>query len=69
MLLSLFSNATTLSGVGDSLAEVYLTCTSPMNVTAGSHDTKSAADHSAVADVKSVVGSALAVNALIFLML
>lgn len=69
MLLTLFSNATTLSGAGDSLAEVYLTCTSPMNVTAGSHDPKSAADHSAVADVKSVVGFALAINALVFLML
>ena len=69
MLLSLFSNATTLSGAGDSFAETYLTCTSPMNVTAGSHDPKSAADHSAVADVKSVVGFALAINALVFLML
>ena len=38
-------------------------------MTAGSHDPTSAAEHSAVADVKSVVGFALVLNALVFLML
>ena len=40
-----------------------------MNVTAGSHDPTSAADHSAVADVKSVVAFALVIEALVFVML
>ena len=69
ILLALFSNATTLNGAGGSFAQTYLTCTSPMNVTAGSHDPTSAADHAAAVDVKSVVGFALAINALVFLML
>ncbi len=68
ILLALFSN-TTLNGAGVSFAQTYFTCTSPMNVTAGSHDPTSAADHAAAVDVKSVVGFALAINALIFLML
>lgn len=69
ILLALFSNDTTLNGAGGSYSQAYLTCTSPMNVTAGSHDPTSAADHSAVADVNSVVGFALAIIALVFLML
>lgn len=69
ILLALFSNDTALNGAGRGYAQTYLACTSPMNVTAGSHDPTSAADHSAVADVNSVVGIALAINALVFLML
>ncbi len=38
-------------------------------MTAGSHDPTSAADHAAPVDVKSMVGFALAINALVFLML
>ena len=50
-------------------AQTYLTCTSPTSVTAGAHDSTSAADRAAVADVNSVVGFALAINALVFFML
>ena len=69
ILLALFSNDTALNGAGGAYAQTYLTCTNPMNVTAGGHDPTSAADRSAVADVNSVVGFALAINALVFLML
>lgn len=69
ILLALFSNDTALNGAGGNYAQTYLTCTSPMNVTAGSHDPTSAADHSAVSDVRTVVGIALAINAFVFLML
>ncbi|CAF9911953.1 MAG: hypothetical protein ALECFALPRED_007781 [Alectoria fallacina] len=69
ILLALFSNGTTLNGADGNYAQTYLTCTSPKNVTAGSHDPTSVADHSAVVDLRSVVGFALAINALVFLML
>ena len=69
LLLALFSNDTASNGSAGNYAQTYLTCTSPMNVTAGSHDPTSAADRPAVATMKRVVGFALAINALVFLML
>lgn len=69
ILLALFSNDTTLNGAGGGYAQTYLTCTSPDNVTAGSHDPTSAADHSRVVNLRSLVGFAFAINALVFLML
>lgn len=69
ILSALFSNATAWNGTGGSFAQTYLTCTSPMNVVACSHDPTSAADHFAAVDVKSSLGSAVAINALMFLML
>lgn len=69
ILLAIFSNDTTLNGAGGGYAQTYLTCTSPKNVAAGSHNPTSAADHSAVFDLRSVVGFAFAINALVFLML
>lgn len=66
ILLALFSNDSALnSSTAGSFAQTYLTCTSPMT---GSHYSTSAAGRSAMADVKSVVGFALAVNALTLLM-
>ena len=69
ILLAIFSNGTSVGGSSGGFAQTHMTCTSPMNVTAGSHDPTSAAVLSAVVDVKSVVGFALAINALVFFML
>ena len=61
-------NDTTLNGAGGGYTQTYLTCTSPKNVTAGSHNPTSAADYS---DLRSVVcfAFAFAINALVFITL
>lgn len=69
VLLAVFANDSILNGAGGDFSQSYLTCTSPMNVTAGSHVPTSAADQSVVVHVRSAMGFALAVNALLFLML
>lgn len=66
IILALFSNdSAPNSSTAGNFSQTYLTCTSPVT---GSHDPTSAAGRSAMADVKSVVGFALAVNALALLM-
>lgn len=68
VLLALFSND---SAHGD-FTQTYLTCTNGLGVSAGSHVwilDKSAADRSEVASVKIVLGFALVINALAFLVL
>ena len=69
VLLAVFGNETILNSGGVDFAQSYLTCTSPMNVTAGSHVPTSAAHQSVVVHVKSAMLFTLAVNALVFLML
>ena len=68
VLLALFSND---SAHGD-FAQTYLTCTNGLDISAGSHSwmrDKSAADRSEVVNVKIVLGFALVINALAFLVL
>ena len=68
VLLALFSND---SAHGD-FGQTYLTCTNGLGVSAGSHAwilDKNAADRSKVVTVKIVLGFALVINALAFLVL
>ena len=68
VLLALFSND---SALGD-FVQTYLTCTNGLGVSAGSHAwilDKNAADRSKVVNVKIVLGFALVINALAFLVL
>ena len=68
VLLALFSND---SAHGD-FAQTYLTCSNGLAVGAGSHAwiyDKNAADRSGVVNVKIVLGFALVINALAFLVL
>ena len=68
VLLALFSND---SAHGD-FVQTYLTCTNGLGVSAGSHAwilDKNAADRSKVVNVKTVLGFALVINALAFLVL
>ena len=69
VLFAVFGNETILNVTGVDFAQSYLTCMNPMNVTAGSHVPTSAAGQSVAVHMKSVMGFALAVNALAFLML
>ena len=69
VLLAVFANETILNVAGVDFAQSYLTCMSPVNVTAGSHVPTSPAGQSVAVHMKSVMGFALAVNAFVFLML